>query len=340
MPNSLDLITNRPVIILYVCGEEASGKTYSINLLAEKFKKVNLETVVIDEDTTAFFDKDVKTYDEFCLLGPKERYARTTKVVGRNIEELQKVSKIALSPKVTEPILVLIDRPWWDGFYYSIKRSENNRRAKQELSFFDAMSFIACEDIPILPKGCVYCSFIFLNPLKSVLLKSDKKRPAKCVDSKFEIARAEEFVNYLSFAIASLGTHLLSNPSGYESLPLLSYIFESFLTKEAAILRPVEPLILNSIGGYQESLKVLKFLLSCIKNYAKNKKLREPFEECLLEMFTNSFECRNAFISRVGDQYIKAVKIMQNNLEIKEKNLHSSFDGVGTVNDKNKTYFQ
>ena len=205
-----------PQLLVILSGEEGSGKSYALKFFADKLTKKGLNVVTIPEDTTPFYGDGVKTYDQFCKLPPDERRAKSFEVLKRRVklEEEFLFSDKYPDDKTT---CIILDRPWWDTFYYSLRRSVEN--GQEELGPFDLLAMLYLSGFNLTyPEHCltIVYNFLPLAPKFLTTMEDDSKhlRPKRVTkDSCAEqLHRLKWYVNYNIFLASFVQQLLVTSP--------------------------------------------------------------------------------------------------------------------------------
>jgi len=255
-----------PTVFVHLCGEEGSGKSHALEYLKEKMKDKGIHVLTIEEDTSDFFDDKVKTFDQFCRLSGDERAKRSGKVFVNRIKKEVAIVKYLDDYDGDKPIVILADRPWWDCYYYSLKRDAT--QPGHELNLFDLLTFTFLNGPPVRYANLMPILMIFCPLSPEILNEAEDKdsRPKKVTKRSGDIIaqRAVDFVNYSQFQL--MMQPLLGQMETYPSPALV--LFENTTTD----LMTENDKSLGLMGLYISYLRALKGLA---QTYYKAKKEKD-----------------------------------------------------------------
>jgi hypothetical protein len=191
---------------MILSGEEFSGKSYAVNYFAEALSKQGVNVVKVPEDTSPFFVDGTKTFDDFLKLPAAIRRSRSFEVFQKRI---QLENEYLYSDKYpdNQVTCVLLDRPWWDTFYYSLRRSiDGYTGGEQELSAFDIMSLLHLSGFRLAyPEHCMTIVYNMLPLSPKFVTENEQsncwKRPSRVLmdTPKERLHRLKWFANYNTF---------------------------------------------------------------------------------------------------------------------------------------------
>lgn len=195
-----------PLFQVVVCGEELSGKTFAVNYLKSKFEDLGYEVYTIGESKNGqFLSEESMSYDEFAKRPPLERREYSLKMVEDRIKAEKATAETALS-RSSEGFksVMLVDRPWWDGYYYMLKRAKSDKGRIVEYRWEDVLADLILRGRMVFCGYGVFPMFLQLSPLSCELARAtdfSENRPSKAYGDDAETLRyrIQSYVDYQLF---------------------------------------------------------------------------------------------------------------------------------------------
>jgi hypothetical protein len=315
IPSDLD----NPIAVVTISGDEGSGKSYAMKYISDKLKSKDINVLKVEEDTTPLFDDKTRSYDAFCKLPASVREERSRLILNeRRRNEIQALKSCFIFGK-GKPNVIIIDRPWWDSMYYSLRRTEDCKG--EEFSVFKLMESLYMEGPSVYYPPTLNLN-IHLSPLSDKLLKSVSKqdtteRSSLATKSSFN-ARVKRMANYVDYTLFYIMMNSSTVYAGhYVQSPV--YFFETTL-KEVRAHSDIDEVgaigddsFISQLPEYLEGLKALKALTLALDDKTeisfsdvdKVKEILWPIYEKIL--FVSSFESRNLKLDQCTSQLMSYI---------------------------------
>jgi hypothetical protein len=195
-----------PLFQVVLCGEELAGKSHAVSHLEKVFVGEGFRVFKVKEGASDFIlDSETDSYDAFAKKSPLERRDAQFKALQHRIEEEGIVLKEALEQTMTgNKAVMIVDRPWWDPYYYMLKRTANDKGVVKEYSWDSIFADIMLRGRMVFYPYGVVPLYVHLAPLDHSITKGaddSNLRPSKALGNTPSTLRyrLQSYVDYHLF---------------------------------------------------------------------------------------------------------------------------------------------
>lgn len=195
-----------PLFQVVLCGEELSGKSHALSYLESVFAGEGFRVFKVKESASDFMlNAETASYDDFAKRSAFERRDAQFKVLEHRIEEESIILREALQETMTgKKAVMIVDRPWWDPYYYMLKRTASDKGATKEYSWDSIFADLMLRGRMVFYPYGVVPLYVHLAPLDYSITKGadeSNHRPSKAVGNTPSTLRyrMQSYVDYHLF---------------------------------------------------------------------------------------------------------------------------------------------